>query len=49
MVIKEDQVVVGLLDKISIFNLLQQKALEKAKENQQNDETKPNQVDFLLK
>lgn len=49
VVVKEDQVVVGLLDKISIFNLLQQKSLEKAKENQQNDESKPNQVDFLLK
>ncbi|MGK7899234.1 MAG: site-2 protease family protein [Xenococcus sp. (in: cyanobacteria)] len=49
VVVKEDQIVVGLLDKISIFNLLQQKALEKAKENQQNEETKANKVDFLLK
>ena len=49
VVVKEDQVVVGLLDKISIFNLLQEKALEKAKEDQQNEETKSNEVDFLLK
>lgn len=49
VVVKEEQVVVGLLDKISIFNLLQQKALEKAKENQQNEENEPNKVDLLLK
>ena len=49
VVVREEQVVVGLLDKISIFNLLQQKALEKAKGNQQNEETEPNKVDLLLK
>ena len=49
VVVKEDQEVVGLLDKISIFNLLQQEALEKTKENQKSDEIKPNEVDLLLK
>ncbi|MEM9274369.1 MAG: site-2 protease family protein [Cyanobacteria bacterium P01_F01_bin.143] len=49
VVVKEEQMVVGLLDKISIFNLLQQKTLEKTKENQQNEETETNKVDLLLK
>ena len=49
VVVKEDQEVVGLVDKISIFNLLQQEALEKAKENQKSEEIKPNEVDLLLK
>ena len=49
VVTKEDQVVVGLLDKISIFNLLQQKALEKNQGNQQQDQGDSPQVDLLLK
>ena len=49
VVLKEDQVVVGLLDKISIFNLLQQEALGKAKENEHSEEIRPNEVDLLLK
>ena len=49
VVVKEDQEVVGLVDKISIFNLLQQEALDKAKENQKSEEIKPNEVDLLLK
>ncbi len=49
VVVKEDQVVVGLLDKISIFNLLQQEALDKVQKNQKSEEIKPNEVDLLLK
>ena len=49
VVIKEDRVVVGLVDKISIFNLLQREALEKAQKNQQSEKIKSNEVDLLLK
>ena len=49
VVVKEDRVVVGLVDKVSILNLLQQEALQKAKANQQSEEIKPNEVDLLLK
>lgn len=49
VVVNEEQMVIGLLDKISIFNLLQKEALEKAQKTQENQENKPEQVDFLLK
>ncbi|ELS02324.1 Zn-dependent protease [Xenococcus sp. PCC 7305] len=49
VVVNEEQMVIGLLDKISIFNLLQKEALEKANKAQKNEENKPEQVDFLLK